>query len=107
MIPSHFVEPSILRCVNPFHQDPARRSKVVETSAFQCQSFLPPYFTLHPPIVLSSPGINFTAPVPNSFRLVVEQTGVLLHKGDAELLGGLEDGLVVLATAGRGDVLGA
>lgn len=36
----------------------------------------------------------------------MEQTGVLLHKGDAELLGGLEDGLVVLAAARRGDVLG-
>ena len=38
---------------------------------------------------------------------MVEQTGVLLDEGDAELLGGLEDGTVVLATAGGGNVLDA
>lgn len=39
--------------------------------------------------------------------LVVEETDVLLHKGDAELLGRLEDGHVVLAAAGGGNVLDA
>lgn len=38
-------------------------------------------------------------------RLVVEQTGVLLDKGDAQLLGRLKDCVVVLAAAGGGDVL--
>jgi len=38
---------------------------------------------------------------------VVEETGVLLHEGDAEALGGLEDGTVVLAAAGGGNVLDA
>ena len=39
--------------------------------------------------------------------LVVEQTGVLLDEGDAELLSGLEDGTVVLGTAGSRNVLDA
>lgn len=39
--------------------------------------------------------------------LVVEQTSALFDKDNAELLGGLEDGTVVLATAGSRDVLGA
>lgn len=37
--------------------------------------------------------------------LVVEQADGLLDKGDVELLGGGEDGLVVLAAGGGGDVL--
>jgi hypothetical protein len=37
---------------------------------------------------------------------MVEETGVLLDKGNAKLLSGLEDGTVVLAAAGSGDVLG-
>lgn len=37
--------------------------------------------------------------------LVMEQADVLLHKGDAELLSGGEDKLVILRTAGGGDVL--
>ena len=40
-------------------------------------------------------------------HLVVEETDVLLHKGDAQLLGRLEDGGVVLAATRRGNVLGA
>ena len=36
---------------------------------------------------------------------MVEQTGVLLDEGDTELLSGLEDGAVVLATTGSGNVL--
>jgi len=36
---------------------------------------------------------------------VVEQAHALLDKDDAELLGRLEDGAVVLAAAGGGDVL--
>lgn len=36
----------------------------------------------------------------------MEETGVLLDKGNAQLLGGLEDGAVVLAAAGGGDILG-
>jgi hypothetical protein len=36
---------------------------------------------------------------------VVEETGTLLDEGDAELLGSLEDGSVVLAASGGGDVL--
>lgn len=39
IIPSHFVEPSLLRC-KPIPQNQARRPKVVETSAFQCQSLI-------------------------------------------------------------------
>ena len=39
--------------------------------------------------------------------LVVEETDALLHEGDAQLLGRLEDGRVVLAAAGSGDVLDA
>lgn len=39
--------------------------------------------------------------------LVVEQTNVLLHKGDAQLLGRLEHGNVVLAAEGSGNVLDA
>ena len=38
---------------------------------------------------------------------MVEQTDALLDKGDAQLLGGLEDGSVVLATGGSGNVLDA
>ena len=41
------------------------------------------------------------------YRLVVEQTNVLLDKGNAQLLGGVEDGSVVLATARGGNVLGS
>ena len=37
--------------------------------------------------------------------LVVEKTGILLNKGDAQALRGIEDRLVVLATARGGDVL--
>lgn len=40
-------------------------------------------------------------------RLVMEETDVLLHKGDAQLLGRLEDRDVVLAASGGGDVLDA
>jgi hypothetical protein len=36
---------------------------------------------------------------------VVEQTDTLLDKGDTQLLGGLENGRVVLATGGGGNVL--
>ena len=39
--------------------------------------------------------------------LVVEEADVLLHKGDAQLLGRLEDGHVVLAASRGGDVLDA
>lgn len=39
--------------------------------------------------------------------LVVEETDVLLHKGNAQLLGRVEDGAVVLAATGGGKVLGA
>ena len=70
-------------------------------------------------VELCEKGINHSHP--SSFRsvsrylgsekfvgdLVVEQTGVLLDEGDAELLGGLENGTVVLATAGGGNVLDA
>lgn len=38
---------------------------------------------------------------------MVEQANVLLHKGDAKLLGSLENCSVVLAAAGGGDVLDA
>lgn len=38
---------------------------------------------------------------------MVEQTSVLLDKGNSQLLGRLEDGAVVLATAGGGDVVDA
>jgi len=38
---------------------------------------------------------------------VVEETDVLLHKRDAQALGRLEDGLVVLAAARSSDVLDA
>jgi len=41
------------------------------------------------------------------YRLVVEQTNVLLNKGNAQLLGGVEDGGIVLATAGSSNVLGS
>ena len=41
-----------------------------------------------------------------TMHLVVEKTSALLDKCDAELLGRLEDGLVVLATTGRGNELG-
>lgn len=37
--------------------------------------------------------------------LVVEKANILLNEGDAQLLGRLEDGLVVLATAWRRNVL--
>jgi hypothetical protein len=47
-------------------------------------------------------------PAPTWFTvLVVEETDVLLDKGDAQLLGRLEDGHVVLATPRGGDVLDA
>lgn len=36
---------------------------------------------------------------------MVEETDALLDKGDAQLLGSLEDGGVVLAASGGGDVL--
>lgn len=36
---------------------------------------------------------------------MVEQTDTLLDEGDTQLLGGLEDGGVVLATGGGGNVL--
>jgi hypothetical protein len=36
---------------------------------------------------------------------VVEQTDTLLDEGDTQLLGGLEDGGVVLAAGGGGNVL--
>lgn len=36
---------------------------------------------------------------------MVEQTDALLNKGDAQLLSGLEDGGVVLAAGGGGNVL--
>ena len=39
--------------------------------------------------------------------LMVEEPDVLLHKGDAQLLGRLEDGHVVLAASRGGDVLDA
>lgn len=38
-------------------------------------------------------------------NLVVEQTDTLLNEGDAQLLSSLEDGGIVLATSGGGDVL--
>lgn len=38
---------------------------------------------------------------------MVEETNVLLYEGDAELLGCLEDGAVVLAAARSGNVLGS
>lgn len=38
---------------------------------------------------------------------MVEQTDALLNKGDTQLLGGLEDGSVVLAAGGGGNVLDA
>jgi hypothetical protein len=38
---------------------------------------------------------------------VVEEADVLLDEGNAQLLGGLEDGLIVLAAAGSSDVLDA
>lgn len=38
---------------------------------------------------------------------MVEQTSVLLDKGNAQVLGRLEDGAVVLAAAGGGDVVDA
>lgn len=41
------------------------------------------------------------------YRLVVEETNVLLHKGDAELLSRLEDGTVVLAATRGGNVVDA
>lgn len=41
------------------------------------------------------------------FLLVVEETGVLLDKGNAELFGGAEDCLVVLAASRGGNVLDA
>jgi hypothetical protein len=40
-------------------------------------------------------------------QLVVEQTSVLLDVGNAELLGNLEAGLVVLTAERSGDVLDA
>lgn len=40
-------------------------------------------------------------------NLVVEQADVLLNEGNAQLLGCLEDGLVVLAAAGSSNVLGS
>lgn len=43
----------------------------------------------------------------DSTHLVVEQTNVLLDESDAEFLGRAEDGLVVLAAGGSGDVLDA
>lgn len=39
------------------------------------------------------------------FPLVVEETDVLLHEGDAQFLGCLKDGTVVLAASWGGDVL--
>lgn len=38
---------------------------------------------------------------------MVEETNVLLDKGDAQALGGLDNGAVVLAAAGGGNVLDA
>ncbi len=38
--------------------------------------------------------------------LVVEEPRILLHEGDAQLLRRVEHWLVILAPAGRGDVLG-
>jgi len=38
-------------------------------------------------------------------RLVMEESSVLLHKSDAELLGSAEDSAVVLATGGGSNVL--
>ena len=46
-------------------------------------------------------------PITRGFRLVMEQPGALLDKRNAQFLGRLEDRAVVLASAGRGDVLGA
>lgn len=37
---------------------------------------------------------------------MVEQTDVLLHEGDAQLLGSVEDGAIVLAATRGGDILG-
>jgi len=39
-------------------------------------------------------------------RLVMEEPDVLFYKGDTQLLCRLEDGLVVLAPAWRGNILG-
>jgi hypothetical protein len=39
------------------------------------------------------------------YHLVVEQTDVLLDKGNAELLSSIEDGRIVLATAGGSNIL--
>ena len=48
---------------------------------------------------------NILPPSHAFFFLVVEEPNVLFHKDDAELLGRLVDGEVVLTAAGRRDVL--
>ena len=49
--------------------------------------------------------ICISIPSRTNSLLVVEQADVLLHKGDAQLLGRVEHGLIVLAAARRGNVL--
>jgi hypothetical protein len=50
--------------------------------------------------------IHFKTPVQFILVLVVEETNVLLHEGDAQLLGSLKDSAVVLAAAGGSNILG-
>jgi hypothetical protein len=47
--------------------------------------------------------VNIKSPI--RYRLVVEQTDVLLDKGNAELLSSIEDGRIVLATTGGSNIL--
>ncbi len=52
-------------------------------------------------------GFPFAPLITFFFSLVVEEADVLLNKGDAQLLGRVEDGHVVLAASWGGDVLDA
>ena len=77
------------------------------TTLSDCLSHNPVFFLSHPFPPKLNPKKNSQALDAHSTRLVVEEADVLLHKGDAQLLGGVEDGTVVLAAAGGSNVLDA